>query len=105
MALFAVITKQNPVGISADEFRHRLPEGFTHHVDLVSRGVIKHSWIIAGQSGGLNIYDVASHEELTDALYGNPLSSHLEFDVYPLSDPGGFDVEEFATRDAEQSAN
>lgn len=99
MPLFAVFTEQNPVGISADEFRQRLPEGFAHHLDLVSRGVIKHSWIIPGRSGGLNVYDVRSHEELTDALHGNPLSSHLSFQVFPLSDPGTFDVEEFATRD------
>ncbi|MFG2041493.1 muconolactone Delta-isomerase family protein [Dactylosporangium sp. NPDC048998] len=99
MPLFAVFTQQAPAGISADEFRHRLPEGFGYIQGLIDKGIIKHSWIVVGQSGGLNIYDVASHEELTDVLYGNPLASHLKLRVLPLSTPGGFDVEAFATRD------
>lgn len=104
MALFAVFTHQNPVGISSDEFRHRLPEGFGYIQGLIDKGIIKHSWIVVGQSGGLNIYEVGSHEELTDVLYGNPLSSHLRLEVLPLSTPGGFDVEAFATRDVDTAA-
>ncbi|GAA1852228.1 hypothetical protein GCM10009836_35340 [Pseudonocardia ailaonensis] len=96
MALFAVLTTQAPKGISADEFKRRLPEGFSHHVSLVDKGIVKHSWIRVGESGGLNIYDVSSHEELVSALYDNPLSPHIEFTVFPIVDAGSFDVEAFA---------
>lgn len=101
MALFAVFTTQSPNGITADEFRRRLPEGFAYTKNLVEKGVIKHSWIVNGEYNGLNVYEVGSHEELTDALYGNPLSSHITFKVLALTTPGGFDVDAFANRDGE----
>ncbi|TDC45413.1 hypothetical protein E1281_30490 [Actinomadura sp. KC345] len=91
MALFAVLATQAPSGISADEFRRRLPEGFAYTGGLVDKGVIKHNWVRVGASGGLLIYDVASHEELLALLYGNPVSPHLRFEVIPLAEPGGFD--------------
>jgi muconolactone delta-isomerase len=95
MALFAVMTTQAPSGISADEFRRRLPEGYHYTLDLVTRGIITHSWIRVGASGGLNIYDVSSHEELMAALYDNPLSPHLKFELFPLSLPENFDPSAF----------
>ncbi|MEU4742610.1 muconolactone Delta-isomerase family protein [Actinosynnema sp. NPDC023658] len=91
MALFAVTTTQAPVGISADEFRRRLPQGYAYMLDLIEKGVIVHSWIRVGKSGGLSIFDVASHEELMLALYGNPISPHLEFGITPLAETGAFD--------------
>ncbi|MFP3961858.1 muconolactone Delta-isomerase family protein [Actinomadura fulvescens] len=91
MALFAVLATQHPVGISADEFRRRLPEGFAYTRALVDKGIIKHSWIRVGASGGLLIYDVGSHEELLSLLYANPVSPHLEFEVIPLAQPAEFD--------------
>jgi muconolactone delta-isomerase len=91
MALFAVLATQHPAGISADEFRRRLPEGFTYTRALVTKGVITHNWVRVGASGGLLIYDVDSHEQLLAYLYGNPLSPHLSFEVIPLADPERFD--------------
>ncbi|WP_051798605.1 muconolactone Delta-isomerase family protein [Streptomyces sp. NRRL S-337] len=91
MALFAVFATQAPSGISADEFRRRLPEGFAYVKKLVETGVILHNWIRVGASGGLLIYEVDSHEELNSLLYGNPLSPHLRFEVIPLAGAGGFD--------------
>ncbi|MFI0982675.1 muconolactone Delta-isomerase family protein [Streptomyces sp. NPDC021093] len=90
MALFAVLATQDPAGISADEFRTRLPEGFAYTKNLADKGVIKHSWVRVGASGGLLIYDVASHEELLGHLYDNPMSPHLKFEVIPLADPKAF---------------
>jgi muconolactone delta-isomerase len=91
MALFAVLAKKAPVGISAEEFGRRLAEGFAYTKDLEDKGVIRHRWICVGANAGLNIYEVGSHEELMSVLYGSPASLHLEFDVYPLIDPGNFD--------------
>ncbi|WP_328746838.1 muconolactone Delta-isomerase family protein [Streptomyces sp. NBC_00285] len=91
MTLFAVLATQAPSGISADEFRARLPEGFAYTRELVERGVIRHSWVRVGASGGLLVYDVASHEELLTHLYDNPLSPHLSFEVIPLAEPRAFD--------------
>ncbi|WP_410585911.1 muconolactone Delta-isomerase family protein [Amycolatopsis sp. lyj-23] len=91
MALFAVTTTQAPTGISADEFRRRLGEGFGYMQALVEKGIVTHSWIRVGESGGLNIYDVSSHDELMSALYDNPLSPHLKFEVWPLAEVSGFD--------------
>ncbi|MGH4011341.1 MAG: muconolactone Delta-isomerase family protein [Pseudonocardiaceae bacterium] len=95
MALFAVLATQAPTGISADEFRRRLPEGFEYTRGLVEKGVIRNSWIRVGASGGLNIYEVDSHEQLLSALYDNPLSSHLRFEVIPLAAAGSFDPTSF----------
>ncbi|WP_409493527.1 muconolactone Delta-isomerase family protein [Amycolatopsis sp. cmx-11-12] len=91
MALFAVLATQDPTGISADEFRRRLPDGFGYTRGLVEKGIIRHSWIRVGAAGGLNIYDVDSHEQLLSVLYANPLSPHLRFEVIPLAQPDSFD--------------
>ncbi|NUT46893.1 MAG: hypothetical protein HOV94_06155 [Saccharothrix sp.] len=91
MALFAVTTTQAPVGISADEFRRRLPEGYAYMMDLIDKGVIVHNWVRVGHNGGLSIFDVASHEELMLALYGNPISPHLAFGITPLARTDAFD--------------
>ncbi|MEU4711952.1 muconolactone Delta-isomerase family protein [Nocardia salmonicida] len=99
MALFAVMATQKPTGISADTFRRRLPEGFEYTKALVDKGVIEHSWIRVGAAGGLNIYRVDSHEELLSALYDNPLSPHLTFEVIPLAEAGSLNPVAFE-RDA-----
>lgn len=99
MALFAVLATQAPTGIDADAFRRRLPEGFAYTKTLVDEGVIRHSWIRVGAAGGLNVYEVGSHEELLSALYDNPLSPHLRFEVIPLAEAGSFDPVAFEERD------
>ncbi|BDM71251.1 hypothetical protein HEK616_47380 [Streptomyces nigrescens] len=91
MALFAVLATQAPHGISGDEFRQRLPEGFSYTKTLVDKGFIKHSWVRVGAAGGLNIYEVDSHEQLLTLLYDNPVSPHLRFEVIPLARPDAFD--------------
>jgi muconolactone D-isomerase len=84
------MTTQNPVGISADEFRRRLPDGIAYMRQLVERGVVTHSWVRVGGSGGLIICEVGSHEELLNLLYANPISPHLTFQVHPLVDAANF---------------
>ncbi|HEV2778124.1 MAG TPA: muconolactone Delta-isomerase family protein [Actinophytocola sp.] len=91
MALFAVIARKAPVGISADEFSERLARGFEYTKELVEKGTLKHRWILVGASAGLNIYDAESHEHLMSLLYSSPAAQHLEFEVYPLIDPSAFD--------------
>lgn len=91
MALFAVLATQAPAAGEGEVFRQRLPDGFAYTRELVDRGVIRHSWIRVGASGGLNIYNVGSHEELLAALYSNPVSPHLRFEIIPLAEPGSFD--------------
>lgn len=91
MALFAVLATQAPAAGEGEVFRQRLPEGFSYTRSLVDKGIIRHSWIRVGASGGLNIYDVESHEELLAALYSNPVSPYLAFEVIPLAEPASFD--------------
>lgn len=93
MALFAVVARRAPVGISADEFSRRLALGFEYTKDLLDKGVLKHRWILVGASAGLNIYECESHEQLMSVLYDSPVAQHLEFEVYPLIDPAAFDPE------------
>jgi muconolactone delta-isomerase len=96
MALFAVLIDATPTGISADEFMRRLPEGYEYMKGLIGKGVIAHSWVRVGHSGGINIFNVSSHEELLDALYANPISPHLKFTVYPLVEVSDFNPEDLA---------
>jgi muconolactone delta-isomerase len=96
MALFAVLIDATPTGISADEFMKRLPEGYSYMKRLIDKGTIAHSWVRIGHSGGINIFDVSSHEELLGALYGNPISPHLKFTVYPLAEVSDFDPGELS---------
>jgi muconolactone delta-isomerase len=95
VALFAVLATQAPRGIDADDFRRRLPEGFAYTKALVDDGVIQHSWIRVGAAGGLNIYQVDSHEQLLSVLYDNPLSPHLDFEVIPLAEAGSLNSTAF----------
>ncbi|OPC81031.1 hypothetical protein B4N89_08790 [Embleya scabrispora] len=101
MALFAVLATQAPAAGEGEEFRRRLPEGFAYTKNLVDKGVIRHSWVRVGAGGGLNIYDVDSHEELLAALYGNPVSPHLSFEVIPLAEAGSFDPAAYLLKWAE----
>lgn len=91
MALFAVIARKSPIGISTDEFSKLLAQGFAYTKDLLDKGKLRHRWILVGASAGLNIYDVDSHEELMQSLYQSPVAEHLQFEVYPLIDPSSFD--------------
>jgi muconolactone delta-isomerase len=90
MALFAVTTKQNPSGITADEFRRRLPEGVAYMKTLIERGLVQDAWVRVGASGGLFLIDADSHEQLLEALYANPISPHLDFHVDALAPFGDF---------------
>jgi muconolactone delta-isomerase len=96
MALFAVIARKAPVGITADEFQRRLSDGFAYTKDLVDKGIIKHRWILVGASAGLNIYEVESHEELMSVLFDSPVGPHLQFEVYPLIEPGSYNPTAYA---------
>jgi muconolactone delta-isomerase len=87
MALFAVIARKSPVGISADEFSTRLAQGFEYTKELEDKGILKHRWIMVGASAGLNVYEAGSHEELMSLLYDSPVTQHLAFEVFPLIDP------------------
>lgn len=91
--LFQVVTKMNPVGISADEYMKRLPEGVAYMRNLMQQGIIEHSWVRIGESGALNIFNVSSHEQLLKSLYENPLSPHLAFLITPLVPADVFDDE------------
>lgn len=91
MALFAVLVAPLPTSQVLPEFLKMLPDGFAYHKKLIDEGVIKHSWIRVGTQGGLNVYDVESHEQLLGALYGNPISHHLKFEILPLASRDSFD--------------
>jgi muconolactone delta-isomerase len=93
MAKFAVLATQSPNGITGDEYRQRLPSGVAYMKDLIDKGIVRHAWTRVGASGGLFIIDVGSHEELLAAIYDNPISAHLSFEVYPLTEFGEFSGE------------
>ncbi|QBD75973.1 hypothetical protein EPA93_08120 [Ktedonosporobacter rubrisoli] len=82
--LFEVVTKKNPLGISADEYMKRLPEGVAYMSGLMQQGIIEHAWVRVGESGALCIFNVSSHEQLLKYLYENPLSAHVAFLITPL---------------------
>ena len=82
--LFQVVTRPNPVGISADEYLKLLQKGVAYTRDLMKQGIIEHSWVRVGSAGALNIYNVSSHEQLMKCLYDNPISQHITFEVTPL---------------------
>ncbi|MCE6995350.1 hypothetical protein LZG04_11085 [Saccharothrix sp. S26] len=91
MALFAVLVAPLPASQVLPEFLEILPQGFDYHRKLIDEGVIRHSWIRVGTQGGLNIYDVESHEQLLGALYANPVSKYLQFEIIPLASRTSFD--------------
>jgi len=43
-----------------------------------------HIWRITGQFANLSIFDVDSHEELNDILWGLPLFPYMKIQVTPL---------------------
>ena len=98
MALFAVIAKKAPIGIDADRFQQLLAAGFGYTQELQEKGVIKHRWVLVGANAGLNVYEVDSHEELMSVLYNSPAGPHLEFQVYPLIEPGSYSPTAYAQK-------
>ena len=97
MALFEVIAKRAPIGISIDEFQQRLAEGFQYTQQLQEKGAIKHRWVLVGASAGLNIYEVDSHAELMSLLYNSPAGLHLDYQVFPIIEPPSYDPTAYAT--------
>ena len=91
MALFAVIAKRAPIGISIEEFQAKLAEGFAYTQELEDKGIIKHRWILVGASAGLNVWEVDSHEQLMQLLYNSPAGLHLDYQVWPLIEPPAYD--------------
>lgn len=96
MALFAVIAKRAPIGISIDEFQQKLAAGFQYTQELQDKGIILHRWILVGASAGLNIYEAESHEQLMGVLYNSPAGLHLDFEVYPIIEPPAYNPTEYA---------
>lgn len=96
MALFAVIAKRAPIGISIDEFQQKLAAGFQYTQELQDKGIILHRWILVGASAGLNIYEAESHEQLMSILYNSPAGLHLDFEVYPIIEPPAYNPTEYA---------
>ncbi|MBB5156857.1 muconolactone Delta-isomerase family protein [Saccharopolyspora phatthalungensis] len=105
MSLFAVLVAPLPSSQTLPEFRNVLPKGFDYHRKLIDEGVILHSWIRVGMQGGLNIYDVESHEQLLAALYANPISQHLQFEIIPLARRDSFDPSEWGEDATHPSTN
>ena len=93
MAKFAVLATQAPIGIDGDEYRRRLPTGVAYMKSLMDRGLVEHAWARVGASGGMFIFNVESHEQLLGAIYDNPISAHLSFEVIPLVPFGDFSGE------------
>jgi muconolactone delta-isomerase len=96
MALFAVIARRAPVGISIDEFQRKLADGFQYTKDLEDKGIIRHRWILVGASAGLNIYEVDSHEQLMSLLYESPAGLHLQYEIYPIIAPPAYNPTAYA---------
>jgi muconolactone D-isomerase len=44
-----------------------------------------HIWRLTGRFANLSIFDVDSHEELNDILWGLPLFPYMQIEVKPLS--------------------
>ena len=91
MAKFAVMATQDPNGITGEEYRVRLPQGVAYMKSLMDKGLVQHAWTRVGAAGGLFIFDVDSHETLLKALYDNPISAHLSFQLFPLTDFASFE--------------
>lgn len=82
--LFEVVTKANPIGITGDDFMERLSAGRQYMKELREKGAVVHSWVRIGEYGATVIFDVDSHADLIQYLYGNPLVPHIEFKITPL---------------------
>lgn len=55
--------------------------------EMISGGKIDCSYALAGElAGTVSIFDVQSNEELDDLIQDIPISSVVDFEIYPLAD-------------------
>lgn len=55
--------------------------------EMMTDGKIERTYALAGElAGSMNIFEVQTNEELDDLIQDIPMSSMVEFEIYPLSD-------------------
>jgi muconolactone delta-isomerase len=62
------------------------PAMFAHLRKLEQMGKAKH-YVLAGQAGGVVLYDVESNEELAVLVSSSPIYPYTTREIYPLWEP------------------
>jgi len=62
------------------------PAMFAYHKKLAKLGKAQH-WVLAGQAGGVVLYDVESNEELAYLVSGSPSYPYTTREILPLWEP------------------
>jgi len=62
------------------------PAVFAYHDKLLQLGKAQ-NWVLAGQPGGVTMYDADSNEELAVLISGSPIYPYTTREIYPLWEP------------------
>lgn len=85
MSKFLVIQQQADANLPPETFRRLLTAQINYMRELRRSGRVEMNYGFAALQGGVFVLDVASHDELQQILYGQPLWSHLKTETYPLN--------------------
>jgi len=85
MMKFLVIERHRE-SLTKEVLQKIAPAMFQYHRDLDARGKAKH-YVMAGQAGGVVIFDVDSNEELARLISGSPVYPYTTREIIPLWEP------------------
>jgi len=85
MSKFLIIQQRADTNLPPETFRRLLPSQITYMRGLRQSGRVEMNYGFAALNGGVFVLDVASHDELQQILYGQPLWSYLKTETYPLN--------------------
>lgn len=85
MSKFLIIQHQADVNLPPETLRRLLPSQINYMRELRQSGRVEMNYGFAALNGGVFVLDVASHDELQQILYHQPLWSYLKTEAYPLN--------------------
>lgn len=74
-----------PYGMPAAEAADIKAREKAYAQDLQRQGRWVHLWRVTGEYANYSVFDVASHDELNDILFGLPLFPYMKLQVTPLA--------------------
>jgi muconolactone delta-isomerase len=81
-----LVIERHRESLTRDVLERVAPAMFAYQRKLEKMGKAQH-WTLAGQAGGVMLFDVESNEELAVLISGSPIYPYTTREIYPLWEP------------------